>query len=88
MSDINLNNYPQWQQRYFNGELTHDEELLFEQFLLEHPEFMDDELENGEKFVAPTVAYQGKEQLKKEQSPISGIAMFDYLAIKEQRNRA
>jgi hypothetical protein len=83
MSDINLNNYPQWQQRYFNGELTPDEEVLFEQFLLEHPKLMDDELENGEKFVAPTVAYQGKEQLKKEPSPISGMAMFDYLAIKE-----
>lgn len=83
MNIINLNNFNEWYLRFCEGKLSEAEDALFVQFLEEHPELMDEELEKGEKLVAPTMAFENKEHLKKEASPIEHMAMFDYLAIKQ-----
>lgn len=83
MASIDLNSFPQWNEKFLCGMLSAADEELFLRFLEEHPELMDEAMLEGPTMEAPEVSFSDKQMLKKEESPIGEVPMFDYLTIKQ-----
>ncbi|MFT3737136.1 MAG: hypothetical protein QM786_00080 [Breznakibacter sp.] len=82
MKDIDLNNFPEWHEKFLCGMLTPVEEEQFLFFLETHSELMDTSWLEMPVIQAPQVSFGNKSLLKKEISPVPDIPVFDYLAIK------
>lgn len=75
---IDKHNYEEWMVEHLEGNLSPEQEVLFEQFMVEHPE-LQSELEMFDNtFLSPdtTVTYPDKNALKKRDSKIIGLNTY------------
>ena len=84
--EINKNNYEAWLLDYFEGRLNANQVAELQLFLQQHPE-LDESIDDGLDILSlegNSIAFDGKESLKKEQIPLISDANYEDYLIAEQ----